>query len=361
MLFCACVAVALTAGSASASASTLQLSASPTTDSSGYPAVTITASGTADPVEFGDYTVDAYPAPAGATCASEDGVENANLGFPGPLGSAYVAPGSFSRSFVFAPRSSTGGTWALCGYLMDPNDFTTATAETNSTLPGQTPPPPPPSPPASSGKLFLHLSSAKVKGREARVVITMSGALSSNAAPASLLVNLEYGSCNVAGDFVPDSGDDFGITLKSAGQFRRSFAYRPFNSDAGAFSSGGTISVCAYLGRVGYDSFGDQYATLYARAHSRFDYKAPPQAPSRPKPPSQLQKVENAVTNAVAHEPALDVQGPDTYYVVSCRKIGPSTWTCTLETGDTNVYPQLEVTVRKINGRYYVGEFQDAP
>jgi hypothetical protein len=360
----ACVTVAMGAGSASASASTLALSASQSSSQDGSLSATITAVGTVDPTTFGGSDeLDIFTASSDAPCASTAEAEDESLGFPGfdtaPYpGLAYVS-GSFSQSISFDSGKSAGGDYRVCGYLTNSAGAgaTTATATTIVTLV---------TPPAAIGSLSLHLSSRNVEGRQARIVVTTSGSLSSTAAPATLAVDLEYPPCSPRDDFLSGSGvapADFLRVLKSSGSFRHSFVFRPFYDQY--FSSGGKVAVCAYLGEPSNSS--DPTVTnafLYDWKSATFHYKAPPQPkqrPSKPKPLTQLQRIENAVTHAVEHEPSLDIYGPDTYYVVSCRKVGPSSWTCTLETNDLNVYPRLQVTVREINGRYYVGEFHHAP
>jgi hypothetical protein len=65
----ALVAVATMVECASASASTLSLSASPTTDSSGFPAATIKATGTADAGDLSE--LDVFAVPSTSTCAAD--------------------------------------------------------------------------------------------------------------------------------------------------------------------------------------------------------------------------------------------------------------------------------------------------
>jgi len=295
LLATGCIALAMMAFSASASASTLSLAILPSIEPGGSLGATITATGTAEPNLFGSDELDVFAGPSGSTCAPSASDEDQNLGFPISSSAAYpgfrFVNGTFSQTIGFGSGSSPGTSYLVCGYITEGGIYPTpgiteATAQTVAVLsPVAVPltpsrpstPPVPAAQPAPTGTLHLRLSSAKVTGRRSRVTVTMNGTLSSTAAPATLIVDIEDPPCDARDDFSTASvrESDFKTMLTSTGSFRRSFVHR-FTGKARS-SSGNTVAVCAYLGHPGSGVLEGQPsdAVFYARTRADLLFSGP--------------------------------------------------------------------------------------
>lgn len=350
----------------SAAAGTLSLGVLPLSNAS-VPEATISASGTADPAYESD-ELDIFTAASDATCASSAETEDLALGFPlfdtaAYPGLAYVT-GPFSQSFDFAPGTTTGGVYLVCGYLSDETMFgvTDATAQTLAdlapSLPAGIPPPisPPPRPKPHIGDSLTAFGARSKEPPYFRLY-----AFKSTCAALPCHIKLAdrafVGRTHVRG--LDSRGSIPQIVQRSNPQkdhvFAAWFQSADFNKSLlvatvkryGAV----TLQVSAELvDASGRHLTADRKITLRSTP--------PPVKLAPAPPPTQIQLVENAVDQAAARDFGGDSED---YGVVSCRSTGPSTWTCIVGSMINFTLGPLEASVTETNGHYYVGAFQSAP
>jgi len=351
---------AMAAASGIASASTLGLSISSTTkDDDGFLGVTIEASGVANPPSDSiDDELDVFTASPSSACADtaldeELDLDSPSFDTPAYPGFAFVN-GPFSQSFQFDSEISTANSYLVCGYLSVDSDTgpTDAAAQAVANL---VPPPSKPTAPVRDALKNFGASSKTPPYFRLYAFTTTC---------AALPCRIKLTERAFAGHRRLPRLDKTRLpmivqrSIPKKGVYAVWFQRHDFDESllAADIKRYGAVEL-RVTGRILDSRGGQSSATRTIVLHA----KPKPAKPAPVQPPTQLQKIENAVTTAVAHDPALDPEGPDTYYVVGCRQIGPTRWSCTLETGDTNVYPELQVTVDEINGRYYVGQFENAP